>query len=163
MLGLMRRETDGAYIRGLLRRIRAGIPGIAIRTTFIVGFPGETEADFNELVQFIEDEKFERAGVFNYSREEGTRADKMEGHLHHMTRKARWNEAMRAIQRNVEHVNRQLVGRRLRVLVEEPGVARGEMDAPDIDTTVFVSKKLPVGEFAEIEIKEWRGYDLVAA
>ena len=163
MLGLMRRETDGAYIRGLLRRIRAGIPGIAIRTTFIVGFPGETEADFNELVQFIEDEKFERAGVFNYSREEGTRADKMEGHLHHMTRKARWNEAMRAIQRNVEHVNRQLIGRRLRVLVEEPGVARGEMDAPDIDTTVFVSKKLPVGEFAEIEIKEWRGYDLVAA
>ena len=163
MLGLMRRETDGAYIRGLLRRIRAGIPGIAIRTTFIVGFPGEPEADFNELVQFIEDEKFERAGVFNYSREEGTRADKMEGHLHHMTRKARWNEAMRAIQRNVEHVNRQLVGRRLRVLVEEPGVARGEMDAPDIDTTVFVSKKLPVGEFAEIEIKEWRGYDLVAA
>ncbi len=163
MLGLMRRETDGAYIRGLLRRIRAGIPGIAIRTTFIVGFPGETEADFNELVQFIEDEKFERAGVFNYSREEGTRADKMEGHLHHMTRKARWNEPMRAIQRNVEHVNRQLVGRRLRVLVEEPGVARGEMDAPDIDTTVFVSKKLPVGEFAEIEIKEWRGYDLVAA
>jgi ribosomal protein S12 methylthiotransferase len=163
MLGLMRRETDGAYIRGLLRRIRAGIPGIAIRTTFIVGFPGETEADFNELVQFIEDEKFERAGVFNYSREEGTRADKMEGHLHHMTRKARWNEAMRAIQRNVEHVNRQLVGRRVRVLVEEPGVARGEMDAPDIDTTVFVSKKLPVGEFAEIEIKEWRGYDLVAA
>jgi ribosomal protein S12 methylthiotransferase len=163
MLGLMRRETDGAYIRGLLRRIRTGIPGIAIRTTFIVGFPGETEADFNELVQFIEDEKFERAGVFNYSREEGTRADKMEGHLHHMTRKARWNEAMRAIQRNVEHVNRQLVGRRVRVLVEEPGVARGEMDAPDIDTTVFVSKKLPVGEFAEIEIKEWRGYDLVAA
>jgi ribosomal protein S12 methylthiotransferase len=87
----------------------------------------------------------------------------MEGHLHHMTRKARWNEAMRAIQRNVEHVNRQLVGRRVRVLVEEPGVARGEMDAPDIDTTVFVSKKLPVGEFAEVEIKEWRGYDLVAA
>ncbi len=163
MLTLMRRETSGGYIRDLLKRIRKGIPGIAIRTTFIVGFPGETEADFNELLQFIEDEKFERAGIFNYSREEGTRADKMEGHIHHMTRKARWNEAMRAIERNVQHVNQRHVGRTMRVLVEEPGVARGEMDAPDIDTTVFVNKKLPVGQFADVTIKEWRGYDLVAA
>ena len=162
MLSEMRRETDGAYISDLLKRIRKGIPGIAIRTTFIVGFPGETEADFNELVQFIEDEKFERAGVFNYSREEDTRAAKMEGQIHHMTRKARWNEAMRAIQRSVEHVNRQQVGKKLRVLVEEPGVARSEMDAPDIDTTVFVDKKLPVGQFAEVTIQDWRGYDLVA-
>jgi ribosomal protein S12 methylthiotransferase len=114
-------------------------------------------------VQFIEDAKFERAGVFNYSKEEGTRAAQMEGHLHHMTRKGRWNEAMRAIQRNVEQINRQQVGKKIRVLVEEPGVARSEMDAPDIDTTVFVDKKLPVGSFAEVTIKEWRGYDLVAA
>ena len=163
MLDLMKRETDGAYIRDLIKRIRTGIPGIAIRTTFIVGFPGETEADFNELLQFIEDTKFERAGVFNYSREEGTRAAKMEDQLHHMTRKARWNEAMRAIQRSVESFNTTLVGRKMRVLVEEPGVARSEMDAPDIDTTVFVNKKLPVGSFAEVTVKEWRGYDLVAA
>ena len=79
-----------------------------------------------------------------------------------MTRKARWNEAMRAIQRSVEHVNRQQVGKKLRVLIEEPGVARSEMDAPDIDTTVFVDKKLPVGQFAEVTVKDWRGYDLVA-
>jgi ribosomal protein S12 methylthiotransferase len=162
MLTLMRRETNGSYIRNLLKRIRAGIPGIAIRTTFIVGFPGETEADFNELLQFIEDEKFERAGVFNYSREEGTRADKMDEHVHHMTRKARWNEAMRAIERNVQHVNQRHVGKMMRVLVEEPGIARSAMDAPDIDTTVFVDKKLPVGDFAEVKIKDWRGYDLVA-
>ena len=163
MLGLMKRETDGAYIRDLIKRIRAGIPGIAIRTTFIVGFPGETEADFNELLQFIQDTKFERAGVFNYSREEDTRAAKMEDQIHHMTRKARWNEAMRAIQRSIEGFNTTQVGRKMRVLVEEPGVARSEMDAPDIDTTVFVSKKLPVGSFADITVKEWRGYDLVAA
>jgi ribosomal protein S12 methylthiotransferase len=162
MLGLMRRETDGAYIRDLLARIRAGIPDIAIRTTFIVGFPGETEADFEELLEFIDDSKFERAGVFNYSKEEGTRAHDMPGHLHHMTRKSRWNEAMRAIQRNVEAFNRNQVGRTLRVLVEEPGIARGEMDAPDIDTTVFVDKSLPVGEFAEVRVRDWRGYDLVA-
>ena len=163
MLGLMKRETDGAYIRDLIKRIRTGIPGIAIRTTFIVGFPGETEADFNELLKFIEDTKFERAGVFNYSREEDTRAAKMEDQIHHMTRKARWNEAMRAIQRSIEGFNTTQVGRKMRVLVEEPGVARSEMDAPDIDTTVFVNKKLPVGSFADITVKEWRGYDLVAA
>jgi ribosomal protein S12 methylthiotransferase len=163
MLTLMRRETDGAYIRDLLKRIRAGIPGIAIRTTFIVGFPGETDADFNELVNFIEDSKFERAGVFNYSKEEGTRAHNMDGQIHHMTRKARWNEAMRAIQRSVERFNTTQVGIKRRVLVEEPGVARSEMDAPDIDTTVFVDPSLPVGQFADVTIKEWRGYDLVAA
>lgn len=162
MLGLMKRETNGAYIRDLVKRIRAGIPGIAIRTTFIVGFPNETEADFNELIRFIEDTRFERAGVFNYSQEEGTRAAKMEGHVHHMTRKSRWNEAMRAIQRSVESFNQEMVGKTVRVLVEEPGVARGEMDAPDIDTTVFVSKKLPVGQFADVKIKDSRGYDLVA-
>ena len=163
MLDLMKRETDGAYIRDLVKCIRAGIPGIAIRTTFIVGFPGETEADFNELIQFIEDAAFERAGVFNYSREEGTRAAKMEDQIHHMTRKARWNEAMRAIQRGVEKYNQTQKGKSVRVLVEEPGVARSEIDAPDIDTTVFVSKKLAVGEFADVTIKDWRGYDLVAA
>jgi ribosomal protein S12 methylthiotransferase len=163
MLDLMKRETDGAYIRNLVKRIRAGIPGIAIRTTFIVGFPGETEADFNELIQFIEDTGFERAGVFNYSREEGTRAAGMEDQIHHMTRKARWNEAMRAIQRGVERYNRSQVGKTLRVLVEEPGVARSAIDAPDIDTTVFVNPKLPVGTFADVTIKDWRGYDLVAA
>ena len=162
MLDLMKRETNGAYIRDLIKRMRAGIPNIAIRTTFIVGFPGETEEDFNELIRFIEDEKFERAGIFEYSREDGTRAAKMEDHVHHMTRKRRWNEAMRAIQRNVENVNQQLNGRELKVLVEEPGVARGEWDAPDIDATVIVDKKLPVGSFATVTVKDWRGYDLIA-
>jgi ribosomal protein S12 methylthiotransferase len=162
MLDLMKRETNGAYIRDLIKRIRAGIPDIAIRTTFIVGFPGETEGDFNELIRFIEDERFERAGVFEYSREDGTRAAKMEGHLHHMTRKSRWNEAMRAIQRNIEAVNEKLVGKKLRVLVEEPGVGRGQWDAPDIDATVLIDKSIPVGSFAEVTIKEWRGYDLIA-
>ncbi len=162
MLDQMKRETNGAYIRDLLKRIRSGIPGIAVRTTFIVGFPGETEGDFNELVRFIEDEQFERAGIFEYSREDGTRAAKMSGQVHHMTRKARWNEAMRAIQRNIESLNSRMIGQKLRVLVEEPGVARGEWDAPDIDSTVLVSPKLKPGTFAEVTIKDSRGYDLVA-
>jgi ribosomal protein S12 methylthiotransferase len=69
---------------------------------------------------------------------------------------------MQAIERNILHINSGLIGRKLRVLVEEPGVARSAMDAPDIDTTVSVSKKLPVGEFAEVTVKDWRGYDLIA-
>lgn len=162
MLTLMKRETDGAYIRDLIRRMRAGIPGLAIRTTFIVGFPNETEDDFNELLGFINEFKFERAGVFNYSREEGTRADRMEGHVHHATRGRRWDAAMRALQERAEEFNTEQVGRTLRVLVDSPGVARTHMDAPEIDGTVLVDKKLPVGEFADVTIRDWRGYDLVA-
>jgi ribosomal protein S12 methylthiotransferase len=163
MLTAMRRETDGDYIRDLIARIRKGIPDIAIRTTFIVGFPGESQADYEELVEFIENEKFERAGIFEYSREDGTRAAKMDDQVHHMTRKARWNGTMRAIQQNVELVNEKLVGKTIRVLVEEPGVARSQWDAPDIDSTVMVPKKLKVGEFADVTVKEWRGYDLIAS
>ena len=162
MLTLMRRETNGAYIRDLIRRMRAGIPGIAIRTTFIVGFPGETQADFEELLQFIEEAKFERAGVFNYSKEEDTRAYKMEGHIHHATRKSRWSRAMSVLQARAEDFNRDQVGKTIRVLVEEPGVGRTFMDAPEIDGTVFVDKELKVGEFADVTIADWRGYDLVA-
>jgi ribosomal protein S12 methylthiotransferase len=162
MLGLMKRETDSAWIRSLVKKLRAGIPGVALRTTFIVGFPGETEADHTELLDFIEEARFERAGVFEYSREEGTRAFAMPGHLHHMTRRSRWNSAMRALQQIAEEINRSQVGNTRRVLVEEPGVARTEWDAPEIDGTVFVDKSLPTGAFADVTINDWRGYDLVA-
>lgn len=162
MLDKMKRETDGAYIRDLVRRMRAGIPDLALRTTFIVGFPGETEEDFEELLAFLEEAQFERASVFNYSREEGTRAAKMEGHIHHMTRKRRWNAAMRHLENLAEIRNQRQVGRRLRVLVDAPGQARAEMDAPEVDGTVFVPAELPVGQFAEVTVAEWRGYDLVA-
>lgn len=162
MLSLMRRETNGDYIRQLIRRMRAGIPDLAIRTTFIVGFPNETEDDFKELLDFIDEFKFERAGVFNYSREEGTRAHKMEGHIHHATRKRRWNEAMRLLQARAEEFNQQQIGKTVRVLVEKPGEARTFMDAPEIDGMVYVDAALAVGEFASVIISDWRGYDLIA-
>jgi ribosomal protein S12 methylthiotransferase len=94
MLKTMQRETSGDYIRDLVRRIRAGIPGIAIRTTFIVGFPGETEADVDELCEFIRETKFERLGVFRYSQEEGTRAGKMEGQIPAKEKESRWHRVM---------------------------------------------------------------------
>ena len=163
MLTIMQRETSGDYIRQLIAKMRAGIPGLTIRTTFIVGFPGETKEDFEELLQFIKETKFERAGVFRYSSEEGTKAYKLEGRVHHMTRESRWNKAMRELQIIAEEFNASQVKRTMRVLVEKPGIARTEMDAPEIDGTVFVDQSLPVGEFAEVTIGDWRGYDLVAA
>ncbi len=163
MLGLMKRETNSAYIRDLVKRLRAGIPGVALRTTFIVGFPGETEEDHEELLAFLEEARFERAGVFEYSREEGTRAAKMDGHLHHMVRRRRWNAAMKKLQQLAGEINQTQVGITRRVLVEEPGVARTEWDAPEIDGTVYVDQALPVGAFANVTIRDWRGYDLVAA
>ncbi|HEY0944219.1 MAG TPA: 30S ribosomal protein S12 methylthiotransferase RimO [Opitutaceae bacterium] len=162
MLGRMQRETSGAYIRELIARIRAGIPGIAVRTTFIVGFPGETEADVVELCDFIRETKFERLGVFRYSQEEGTRAAKMPEQLSAKLKESRWHRTM-ALQKEIAaEVSKTYVGRKLKVLVEEPGVARGEADAPDIDGRVYVSRDLPVGEFVEVTITGYQDYDLLA-
>lgn len=162
MLRIMQRETGSAYIRALIRRIREGIPGIAIRTTFIVGFPGETREDFDELLAFLRETKFDRAGIFRYSREEGTKAWNFPDRVHHRTAESRWNRAMRELQALAEEWNSRMTGRTLRVLVERPGVARSEADAPEIDGTVFVDPALPPGEFATVTIAGWRGYDLVA-
>ena len=162
MLGLMQRETSSAYIRDLIRRIRAGIPGIAIRTTFIVGFPGETETDVDELCEFIREAKFDRLGVFRYSQEEGTRAAKMDDQLPKKTKEARWHRVMKLQKEIAAHVSESFVGRTLQVLVEEPGVARGEADAPDIDGRVYLPITVPVGEFARVKITGFEDYDLLA-
>jgi ribosomal protein S12 methylthiotransferase len=162
MLAAMRRETSSEHIRDLVRRIRAGVPGISLRTTFIAGFPGETEEDFSTLLQFITETRFERLGVFRYSREEGTRAAKREGHLSARTKEARWKKAM-ALQRRIAlEQTHAAIGRRLRVLVESAGSARSEADAPEVDARVFVPQDLPVGEFAEVQVVGAQDYDLVA-
>ena len=162
MLTVMQRETSSAYIRDLIKRIRAGIPGIAVRTTFIVGFPGETEADIDELAAFIRETKFERLGVFRYSQEEGTRGAKMDNQIPAKVKEARWHRLM-ALQKEIAaEVSRGYVGRTLKVLVEEPGVARGEADAPDIDGRVYVPRDLPVGQFAGVKITGYQDYDLLA-
>jgi len=162
MLEAMQRETSGRAIRDLIRRIREGVPGIALRTTFIVGFPGETEADVDELCEFIRETRFERLGVFRFSPEEGTRAAKLPGQIPTSEKERRWHRVMRLQRQVASSVNRQQVGRTLRVLVDAPGVARGEADAPDIDGRVRVPRALPVGAFAQVRITGSRGYDLTA-
>jgi ribosomal protein S12 methylthiotransferase len=162
MLGAMQRETSGDYIRDLIKRIRAGIPGIAVRTTFIVGFPGESEADVAELETFIRETRFERLGVFRYSQEEGTRGAKMDHQIPAKTKEARWHRLMQ-LQRDIAaEVSKSRVGHTLKVLVEEPGVARGDADAPDIDGRIYVPRELPVGDFAEVTISGYQDYDLLA-
>lgn len=118
MLERMRRETSQQYIVDLVKRIRAGVPGIALRTTFIVGFPGETEASFNTLLDFIRDTKFERMGVFAYSKEDGTRAGAMAGQLSDKVKQKRRELAMHAQHQVAVAVSESFVGREIKVLIE---------------------------------------------
>jgi ribosomal protein S12 methylthiotransferase len=118
MLERMRRETSQQYIVDLLRKIRAGVPGIALRTTFIVGFPGETEASFNTLLDFIRETKFERLGVFAYSKEDGTRAGAMTGQIPDKVKQQRRKLAMAEQHKIARQVSESFVGRTLKVLVE---------------------------------------------
>ena len=162
MLTAMHRETDGAYIRNLIREMRERIPGLGIRTAFIVGFPGETEADFQELVEFCEEFRFDRVGVFEYSREEDTRAyDITEGIVDDETRHERWDTLMSRLAELAVEKNEARIGEKLRVLVESPGVARSVWDAAEIDCNVFVDETLPIGEFVEVEVVGVEDYDLV--
>src|SRR5204862_3404661 len=111
MLERMRRETSRQYIEDLIQRIRAGVPGIALRTTFIVGFPGETEACFESLLEFIRETKFERLGVFAYSQEGGTRAGGMAGQVPDSIKQKRSDRAMAEQHAIARQVSESFVGR----------------------------------------------------
>lgn len=128
MLERMRRETSQQYIVDLVKKIRAGIPGIALRTTFIVGFPGETEKSFETLLDFIRETKFERLGVFSYSKEDGTRAGAMAGQLTDKVKQKRRQLAMAEQHKVAVAVSESFVGRKIKVLVE------GEASAKQLQT-----------------------------
>jgi ribosomal protein S12 methylthiotransferase len=145
MLERMRRETSQQYICDLIKRIRAGVPGIALRTTFIVGFPGETDACFKTLLDFIREARFERLGVFTYSKEEGTRAGAMAGQISDRVKQQRRKIAMAEQRKIAREISQAFVGREIKVLVEgradteqlqnanvsswEHGFLRGENDS----------------------------------
>src|SRR6266702_2415231 len=162
VLGRMRRETARAHIENLIDKLRAGIPGVALRTTFIVGFPGETEAEFETLLDFIRQTRFERLGIFKYSQEEGSRAAKMPNQITAKITNARFRMAMSIQQQIAYEIAREKVGRELKLLVDQPHIARTEADAPDVDARVVLSKAVPVGEFISRRITGSRGYDLLA-
>jgi ribosomal protein S12 methylthiotransferase len=162
VLQRMRRETSRAHIEDLIHKLRAGIPGLALRTTFIVGFPGETDAEFESLLDFIRCVRFERLGIFKYSQEVGSRAAKMPGQIPAKIKNARYRAAMLAQQQIAREVGCEKVGRELKLLVDQPHIARSESDAPDVDARVVLSKAAPVGEFIWRRVTGSRGYDLLA-
>lgn len=163
MLLPMRRETSSQYIRDLIAKIRSGVPDIALRTTFIVGFPGETEEHFQTLLDFIGETRFERLGIFTYSREEGSRAGKMEAQIPDKIKKSRYRKAMKLQRQVAAQIAQGQIGRILRVLVEKDGVARGQWDAPDIDGRILLPpQSARVGDFADVRVIGAMDYDLIA-
>jgi ribosomal protein S12 methylthiotransferase len=162
VLQRMQRETSRAHIENLIHKLRAGIPGVALRTTFIVGFPGETDAQFESLLDFIRRVRFERLGIFKYSQEGGSRAAKMPGQIPAKIKNARYRAAMLAQQQIAHDIACEKVGRELKLLVDQPHIARTEGDAPDVDARVVLYKAAPVGEFIWRRVTGSRGYDLLA-
>ncbi len=162
MLHAMRRETSRQHIEDLIAALRAGIPDLTLRTTFIVGFPGETEEHFGALLDFIEKTRFERLGVFAYSQEQGSRAGKMSGQIAPAIRRRRHRQAMLLQQKIAAEIATEKIGMELRVLVEQPLIARTEGDAPEVDTRVLLAREGRVGEFARVRVTGTQVYDLRA-
>jgi len=169
LLRAMRRGRPSRYLRELLSRIRAGVPGIALRTALIVGLPGETEEDFEDLLDFVRQQRFERLGVFEYSREEGTPAAAMDRQVPARVKRER-RERVMALQNGIsrEH-QRALVGRRLEVLVEGRAeetehllAGRHAQQAPEIDGVTYLNEGAAYpGEIVTVEITDAHDYDLV--
>ena len=162
MLARMRRETSREHIECLIEKLRVGIPGLAIRTTFIVGFPGETDEHFASLLEFIERKRFERLGIFKYSQEDGSRAAKMPDQVPAKTKNARYRAAMSIQQEIAREIAEANIGGEMKLLVDQPHRARTEADAPEVDARVILKKTAPVGEFIRRKITGSRGYDLLA-
>jgi ribosomal protein S12 methylthiotransferase len=171
----MKRGRDVKFLRALLARLRDRVPGIAMRTALIVGLPGETEEDFEDLLGFVREQRFERLGVFTYSQEEGTAAAEMQGQIPERVKKARQRKVMTLQQRISRAEQRALVGQRLEVLVEGKAegtehllVGRHARQAPEIDGVTYINefavpgeKVAYPGEFVTVEVTEAGDYDLV--
>ncbi len=170
VLKRMQRRVNRSATEELIGKLRKGIPNLAMRTTFISGFPGETEAEHQELVEFVRDQRFERVGVFPYSLEPGTPASRLDDHLPEEVKMERRNQVMEVQQDVAFRWSQQQVGRELEVIVDGPDpempgqyLARGYADAPDIDGIVRVKgKRLHAGDIVRVKVTGADGYDLAA-
>lgn len=169
VLTRMNRRTMAEEIRILLQKIRAEIPDIALRTSLIVGFPGETEEDFKQLLQFVEETQFDRLGVFCYSREEGTPAAEMPNQVSERVKRERYKKIMKAQSRLSFKRNRRLVGMLEEVIVEGYSEetelllkGRSSRQAPDIDGQVYITAGTAnVGDIVPLKITDSSDYDLI--
>ena len=170
ILKKMNRRDDYTYLKSLMQHIREKVPGVVLRTTFITGFPGETEEDFAELTRLVKEVRFERLGCFTYSREDDTPAYDMPDQIDEETKRRRADIVMTEQLAIAEEFARSLIGRELEVVVdgldEESGIyyGRSYMDAPDIDTRVYFDSPYEheVGEYVTVTVTDSRGYDLMA-
>lgn len=165
VLRRMRRPTDVDGVRRLIEQLRAAIPDVALRTTFIVGFPGETEAEFLTLLDFVNAMRFDRLGVFTYSHENGTAAAQLADDVPIKAKEERYDAIMLAQQTISRRKNFAFVGKRMQVLLEGTGegvtVGRTYRDAPEIDGLVLIKKKLRPNRFVTVEITDALEYDLI--
>lgn len=168
VLKKMNRKTSKEHIIKTLKNLRKSVPDIVIRTTFIVGFPGESDDDFNQLVDFIKDIKFDKLGVFEYSKEEDTWAASLDEQIPDSIKEERKNEIM-AIQSEISaEILTKKIGKRLETLIEEEVdeenyVGRTYMDSPEIDGVTYVhsAKNLEIGSFVQVDVVDSLDYDLV--
>jgi ribosomal protein S12 methylthiotransferase len=177
VLKRMKRPAKVEWVYDTIGKLRATIPGLAVRTTFIVGYPGETDAEFEELMQFVEDLQFDRVGAFQYSYEIGTPSAELPNHVPDDVKQDRYERLM-ALQQGISlSKNQALVGKTLDILVEGHGMGEDEdgndtgdvlslgrsyRDAPEIDGYVIVEGELPVGEIVPVRITGATTYDLIA-
>jgi len=166
VLRRMRRPANVKRVRGTIAKLREAMPEIAIRTTFLVGYPGETEEAFRSLLDFVEEMRFDRVGVFTYSQEEGTPAAELDDNVA-LEVKERRREQLMAVQQPISlEKNEALVGERLDVLIEGQdqglSVGRSYRDAPEVDGLVLIQQDLPVGDILTVRIVAALEYDLIA-
>ncbi len=173
ILKRMNRKSNSKSIRNVIEKIRKEIPNVILRTTVIVGFPGETQKDFEELYNFIQEVKFDRLGAFKYSKEEGTPAEKLPDQIHHITKKSRYNKIMSIQQIISMQKQESYIGKKYKILVESKTfdekwyLGRSYMDVPEIDGIIYlksneVNTNNLEGKFVDCKIVEVNGYDLIA-
>ncbi|MGP1541440.1 30S ribosomal protein S12 methylthiotransferase RimO [Peptostreptococcus stomatis] len=167
ILKLMNRKTSRQELKDKVDMIRSRVPDATIRTTFIVGFPGETDEDFEDLIDFVQDMKLDRMGAFTYSREEDTPADRLDGHLSQGVKEERLQRLMMVQQAISEELNRKKIGKTFKVLIEDQVddnlyIGRTQCDAEDIDSVIYVDSRqsLEIGDFVNVVVKEAFEYDL---
>ncbi|MBQ5814351.1 MAG: 30S ribosomal protein S12 methylthiotransferase RimO, partial [Flavobacteriales bacterium] len=167
ILTSMHRGASRTQTNELLKKLRERVPGIAIRTTLIVGYPGESEEEFEELKEWVKEQRFERLGCFTYSEEDGTDAARLEDDVPQEVKEAR-KEAIMEIQRDITcELNAQKVGSTVRVIIDEENedifMGRTEHDSPEVDCDVFIDKekwRVPVGDFVKVEVTSSGVYDI---
>ena len=170
VLKRMNRKSDENSIRELLEKIKKEIPDVILRTSLIVGFPGETEKDFEKLYNFVKETRFDKLGVFTYSKEDGTPAEKLPNQIHGNTKKARYNKIMKLQQKIAEENLKQKIGNRYEVLVENKTfdnkywIGRTKMDVPEMDGVVYIENNKAenlLNSFIWCKIVDVNGYDLM--